>query len=421
MNVMAMRWVAIVISLMLAPCRGDSPEDYYQAARQAHERKDYAAYVSNLQQVLDAGTRHPVIYLGLAGGYAQLGNRHEALAWLDRYAALGIVAPIEEDADLQSIRSTPEFQSILRRFKNSLRPTHHSAIAFQLSEARFIPEGIAYDATTGSFFLSSILQKKVVRIDRGGEIADFIAGRDELGPVLGMNVDAGTRSLWISTSSIPEIKADTLHVSPGIFQFNLRDGSRQAGFTLTDAAPHQFGDVIAGPDGRAYTSDSASGGSVYVTGTDGRLQEFAGSGLFRSPQGLCFSKDGRTLFVADYVRGLFGIDVQSRKSYRLEPPGNVTLVGIDGLYFHDGGLLATQNGVTPQRILRVALDSKLRTVTAVIILESSHPRFREITLGVVARGALYYVANSQFGAYLEHPDAELQPPLILKLPLHVER
>jgi len=416
-----MRWTLFLLLLAAAPCRAAGPEDYYQAAQQAYGRKDYAAYVADLQQVLNAGTRHPVVYLGLARGYAQLGDKQQALAWLNRIAALGIVMPIEKEGDLQSLRATPEFQAILQRFTRSLRPTHHSEVAFQLSEPRFVPEGIAYDAASGSFFLSSILQKKIVRIDRDGKAADFISGRAELGPILGMNVDGGTHSLWISTSSIAEIKADTGHVAPGIYQFDTRNGALLAGFTLTDAAPHQLGDVVAGPDGRAYTTDSASGGSVYVTGGDGRLHEFAGSGLFRSPQGLCFSPDGRTLFVADYVRGLFGIDVESRQGLRLEPPDNVTLAGIDGLYLQDGGLLATQNGVTPQRVLRIALDSTLRKISAVTILESNHPRFREITLGVVVRNAFYYVANSQLDAYLENPAVELQPPLVLKLPLSRSR
>jgi len=411
---------ALLLSSIAA--RAATAEDYYQAARKAHEDKDYSSYVENLRKVLDAGTRHPVIYLNLAGGHALLGNSQEAFAWLDRYAALGISAPIEEQPDLKSLRAEPQFQSILQRFKDNLRPTDHSKVAFRLTEARFIAEGVAYDAATGDFFVSSILQKKVVRVKRNGKIESFIAGRKELGPVLGMSVDARNHGLWVSTSSIREIKSDTTPVPSGIYQYDLRKGTLLAAYTFTDSAAHQLGDVVPGPDGKAYTSDSSSGGSVYVTGSNGRLEEFAGSGLFRSPQGLCFSPDGRTLFVADYVRGLFGIDVRTRQSFRLEPPANTTLVGIDGLYMHEGALIATQNGVNPNRVLRIDLQSAgagriEHTVAAVTVLESNHALFDEITLGVVARDALYYVANGQFGNYLANPDADPEPPVILELPL----
>ena len=414
--------VAAVMLLFATSGRAATAEDYFQAARRAHDSQDYANYVANLQKVLEAGTRHPVIYLSLAGGYAQLGNRPEALAWLDRYAALGIAAPIEDDADLQSLRSAPEFQAIRQRFRQNLRPTHHSKVGIQLTETRFIAEGVAFDPATGDFFVSSILQKKVVRVDRRGKIEDFIAGRKELGPVLGISVDARNHSLWVSTSTISEIAADTAPVASGIYQYDLRDGALLAGYAFADSAPHQLGDVVPGPDGRAFTSDSTSGGSVYVTSSDGRLEEFAGSGLFRSPQGMCFSADGRTLFVADYVRGLFGIDVRSRQSFRLEPPPNTTLVGIDGLYAHAGALIATQNGVNPNRVLRIGLapagqDEFQRRISDVRVLESNHPRFHEITLGVVARNALYYVANGQFASYLQDPQAVLEPPVILELPL----
>ena len=151
--------VAAVMLLFATSGRAATAEDYFQAARRAHDSQDYADYVANLQKVLEAGTRHPVIYLSLAGGYAQLGNRPEALAWLDRYAALGIAAPIEDDADLQSLRSAPEFQAIRQRFRQNLRPTHHSKVGIQLTETRFIAEGVAFDPATGDFFVSSILQK----------------------------------------------------------------------------------------------------------------------------------------------------------------------------------------------------------------------------------------------------------------------
>ena len=417
-----MKFVLAVLLLASARVLAADPEDFYKAARQAHERKDYAGYVENLLKVLDAGTRHPVIYLGLAGGYAQLSDKAQAIAWLDRYAALGIVAPIEDDPDLQPLRATPEFQAVLKIFTHSLRPTHRSKVGFQLAETRFIAEGVAYDPDTGDFFVSSILQKKVVRVKRSGGVEDFVAGRKELAAVLGLSVDSRSHSLWVATSSIPELKEGAPRTPPGVYQYDLRDGALLAGHTLDDSEPHVLGDVVPGPDGRAYTSDSASGGSVYVTAPGGHLEEFAGSGLFRSPQGLCFTPDGRTLFVADYVRGLFSIDVRSRQSFKLDRPTNVTLTGIDGLYFHHGALIATQNGVNPNRVLRIALAAASpgqpqRRIAAVTVLESNNPQFQEITLGVVARDTLYYVANGQFDSYLANPDGDLKAPLILALPL----
>lgn len=38
-------------------------------------------------------------------------------------------------------------------------------IAFRISEKDLIPEGIAYDPATASFFVSSIFKNKIIRIE----------------------------------------------------------------------------------------------------------------------------------------------------------------------------------------------------------------------------------------------------------------
>ncbi|MCI0614980.1 hypothetical protein L0244_18475, partial [bacterium] len=157
---------------------------------------------------------------------------------------------------------------------------------------------------------------------------------------------------------------------------------------------------------------------VYVIPHDGKKMElFVGGDLFRSPQGLCFSPDEKALFVADYVRGIYAFDIKSKSSFKLQPPDSATIVGIDGLYFYKNSLIATQNGINPNRVIRIYLNEQLNKIEQVKILESNNKLFDEITLGTIADGNFYYVGNSQFGKYLENPKAELHAPMILKLSL----
>jgi hypothetical protein len=56
----------------------------------------------------------------------------------------------------------------------------------------------------------------------------------------------------------------------------------------------------------------------------------------------------------------------------------------------------------------------------VTVLERAHSRYDEPTLGVVVGDALYYVANSQYGALRDDgtlDDARLKEPTILRMPL----
>jgi hypothetical protein len=69
--------------------------------------------------------------------------------------------------------------------------------------------------------------------------------------------------------------------------------------------------------------------------------------------------------------------------------------GVDGLYFHRGELIATQNGFSPKRVLRIVLDKPMRAIRRVDVLQGQHPAFGEPTLGVLRGEMFEYVANEK--------------------------
>jgi sugar lactone lactonase YvrE len=58
---------------------------------------------------------------------------------------------------------------------------------------------------------------------------------------------------------------------------------------------------------------------------------------FVSPQGLDFAPDEKRLFVADYAKGVFVVDLLTKRYAPLAPAPDSTMLGIDGLYFYRGG------------------------------------------------------------------------------------
>jgi hypothetical protein len=97
------------------------------------------------------------------------------------------------------------------------------------------------------------------------------------------------------------------------------------------------------------------------------------------------------------------------------------MLGIDGLYFYKGSMIGVQNGVNPQRLIRVKLSRDMRAFESFEILEANNPLFSEPTLGVIRNGELLFNANSQWDAINEQgqftaPD-KLQELRILKLKL----
>jgi sugar lactone lactonase YvrE len=414
-------WYCLLILIAAMPVPAQQTQtktasEYYEIARKAYADKDYEAYVKNLQAVVQAGTTHPIIFYDLAAGYALLGKKQESVLWLNRIADLGIMFPAADDQDFASIRNTPEFAQVLARFQQNLKPTDRSKIAFTIPENDFVAEGVAYDPTQKLFYSGSILKHKIVSIDSTGKIQDFSSNEDGLWSVLGMSVDPARQTLWVSTANFPELEKGKNQAA--IVKYDLKSKKVLGRYEPPETeAGNQFGDVIVNSAGDAFTTDSLSPAVYTIPHETNKLELFIGGDLFRSPQGLCFSGDEKTLYVADYTRGIFAIDLKNKSHVKLTVPVNTTVVGIDGLYFYKDSLIATQNGVKPNRVLRLFLNKEKNGIERVGVLESNHKLFGEITLGTIMGDSLYYVANSQFGEYVNNPKTELHAPLILKLPL----
>jgi len=389
--------------------------DFYDAATKAYKAKDYKSFVENLNKTLDAGANHPRIYYNLACGYALLGDAPKSIEWLNRIAALGISYDIEKDEDLSSIRSTPEFQSVLEKFKQNQKPVVHSAVAFTLPRD-FVPEGLTYDPAQKMFYAGSILLKKILQVDTKGASTDISSSQDGLYEVLGMSIDHKRNFLWASSAQFIDADTDAKKVS-ALFRYDLKTKRLLKRYDLPSDQPHQLGDVIVNRAGDAYTTDSLNPAIYYVDHQKDQLAKFEVGDLFRSPQGLCFSPDEKLLFVADYVRGLIAIDLSTKSHWNVKPPADATIAGIDGLYEYKGHLIATQNGFNPNRILRLTLNNTNEQVTRVEVLEVGDPKGGEFTLGVIVGNEFYFVANSQLESYYEDHKAKLNPTEIRKIKL----
>ncbi len=412
-----MRKVAFFVALCFtcAFISAQTASEYYDAAMKAYKAKDYQSFVENLQKTLDAGAIHPRIYYNLACGYALLGNSPKAIEWLNRIASLGISYDIEKDEDLSSIRSTPEFQTILEKFKQNQKPIVHSQVAFTLPQD-FVPEGVTYDPSQKVFYAGSILLKKIVAVDAHGAATDISTAEDGLYEVLGMSIDHKRNFLWASSAQFIDADNDARKVS-ALFRYDLKTKKLLKRYNLPSDQPHQLGDVIVNRAGDAFTTDSLNPAIYRVDHQSDKLEKIEVGDLFRSPQGLCFSTDEKLLFVADYVRGLFAIDLSTKSHWNVKAPADVTVAGIDGLYQNKDQLIATQNGFNPNRVLRITLNNTKEQVTRVEVLEVGDPKDGEFTLGVITGNEFYFVGNSQLEAYYENHKAALSPTMIRKLKL----
>jgi sugar lactone lactonase YvrE len=387
-----------------------------------YKAAEYPAYLANLQQASDLRPNHPRLLYNLAGAYALNGKTDESFALINRIIAMGLYFPFEKDDDFKSLGPDLMKQAMAMAGKNK-RAVNASARAFTLPDKELIPEGIAHDPVSGKFFVSSIHKGKIVSIDKNGTVSDFSSAGDGLWSVSGMKVDARRRVLWASTTAFSQMAGHNAadEGKAGVFKYDLSTGKLLDKYLLPNTPEkHALGDLIVDKTGRVYATDSVAPVIYTIAPGGNSLEVFLRDPAFNSLQGLAFTKDEKILYVADYSKGIFRIDLPSKAITQIKPSQNVVLLGIDGLYFLGGNLIAIQNGVNPQRVIHIGLNQGKTEALATKTLEANHADFFEPTLGVLVDNNFYYVANSQWPLVNEKgvlDKEKLREPVILKLKL----
>jgi hypothetical protein len=90
----------------------------------------------------------------------------------------------------------------------------------------------------------------------------------------------------------------------------------------------------------------------------------------------------------------------------LKAPGNVTFFGLDGLYPVGDDLLAVQNGVEPQRVLRIKPGRDDTSATAEPIAVDAGT-MTDLSLGFIEGDTFRFIAGSGWALFDPTPT---QPP-----------
>lgn len=386
-------------------------------AAAAAEAQDSAGYLAKMEAAVALRPDFPRMLVNLAA--AQLANQREdeALATLGRLAALGAHSPVEKSAEFAALRGRPEFQAVVKKLAANLYPQGAGEIAFSLPGMTGAIEGIAWREKTGEFFFGDAHHRCVwiragaTKDDKGGEraVRRFTPEGEELWGVLGLAVDEERGILWAATSAVPAMAgfAQPMDGTAGLAEIDLATGAVRRVVPVVrkegDRDSHVLGDLAVGPDGSVYLPDSGGPTVWRLAPGAAALEAWAESAEFLSLQGAVVAPELGGLYLADHANGLLRVDLASRAVRRLEPPADTTLIGIDGLVrAPNGDLVAVQNGLRPNRVLRIALEAGGEAVAGVTVLESAHLTMAAPSLGcIAAAGDFFFVGNSGWARFDE--------------------
>lgn len=422
--------LTILAPLTLPAQRAESVATARRLNRAAGQRlaaQDTAGAADSLRLAARAWPLQGAYLLTAARWAALAGRTDTALALLADANRMGF-AWLGTHPAFAGLQENSGFRALVAGSAVNQEPVVKSAVFRTLPDPWLHPEGVAFDPRNGRVFVSSVRQRKVVVIEPDGRVRDFVPANAGLDAVLGVSVDTARGVLWFTTGYTPEQDGPAAGLAGGsmLLAANLSDGTVTERWTLPDTSGgHLLGDVILAPNGTVYTTDSRSP-IVYRVPAPGK-----GGVLARMPwqskdwislQGLAFTPDGGTAWLADWATGLYRIDVTSGSVTPITSDPSIFTLGVDGLYLMGTRrLVALQNGIAPARVVAFDLDAGGTRIERMQLLDRHLPQAIEPTLGVMVPGGLLYVANAPWGLYGANgsvdPEKPFPAPILLRLPL----
>jgi hypothetical protein len=372
-----------------------------KSLQQTHAAKDAAAYLHDAVTLHDFLNGSPVSILQLMLSQLLAGKDDEAMQSFGQYVRMGQSDEgVLQSKQFDALRALPQYSTLHAEMVANDGSKSAATKVFGLADAGLLPEDIDYDATTKLFYITSVLKKEILAVDMNGKAHIFTTGPDKW-PMMALKVDAQRHLLWAT-----EIALDGFPWSPSedwgrsaILLYDLKTGKLR--WRVEGPAHTSLGDMTLTAGGDAVVSDGDNGG-VYRVRRETQQIERLDAGDFISPQTPAMLPGGEQALIPDYVRGIGILNFKTKHVAWIPMEGRYALSGIDGLYLSGHTLIATQNGTSPERVVRFELDRSLSRVESESIIERKTPTLGDPTHGVVVDGRFYYIANSGWDTMDEH-------------------
>ena len=375
--------------------------------------------IEAVQKLLEQRANDPTLYFFLARFNAQAGDAKSSAEALGKVAQYGDGFLPAQDG-FERVWNDAAFQAARAKLEARLPRLDYAPTAFQLEDPLFIPEGIAYDAPSRMFFLGSIPQRRIVRVDAATQAVQTFAGAEaNLDAVLGVAVDAPRRILYaVSTSALTT--AGQARPRNAVVAFDIDTHRLLRRYDIPEA--QQLNDVAIAPGGRAFVTDSASG-AVYElpVKTPAAARAVVAAGQLRGSNGIAASPDAKRVYVA-HSTGIAMVDLDTGELRRVANETRENVAAIDGLYEWQGQLVAVENLTNPGRVIVITLSSDGTKITRVqTLLSHHHSALYEPTTGAVTPNGFFLLAATGVSHYnaqgaIVRPE-RLPPPTVLRIPL----
>jgi hypothetical protein len=345
--------------------------------------------IATVEKLMSSLPDHGAALYFLAVSKQHLRETREALSLLKECVALQEGFDPSGDPEFRGLKGEKEFDSLVESVHKDFPVMALAHQALVTEEKNLIPEGLAYDEKQEVFYMSSLHRRKIVKITMESRVADFVPEeRYKLLPVLGIRLDPRDGTVWSATTNFAKDawRTELVHFDA--------EGNLLGRYSPKGPEKHGFNDLVVRKNGEVYTTSTSTHLVFRWNPKSATFDTLPVNRVLMHPNGIALADDDHTLFVADDL-GVVKIDLADRSSHDVTPGVRSTLAGIDGLYWHNGSLVAVQNGIGSPRVAVFRLSKDGTRVVQTSVLEN-RSRFTVLpTTGAIRGDDFYFIANSQ--------------------------
>ncbi len=391
------------------PPAGQQLSHWMNQAARAYHAGDHEAWVEATTHLHRLRPYNQDFMTHLVKGHALTGNLRGAFDMMLAMQQQGLAADWDSVEEVEALRDTRLYDHLSDLMKEAGQPFGDVELWSTLDRDVVMPEALAIEPGGERMFLGTVRDGRILVSDDDGENWELFASPEsiaELQGVFDLVVDADNGFLWVATGRVPQFQGEPREdgVRSSLLRFDLASGELDAEFPLsTGSGRNLLGSLAVAADGTVYAADTMAPVIYRLDDEEEGLHTYFGHQNFTSLRGLALGPDDRLLYIADYELGIFVIDADGGKqAWKLAVPETLNEGGIDGLFFWNSHLVAIQNGISPQRVVRLELGPDGLGVVAVAPIAAARPEFDTPTFGVMDGQNLYFLAASHW----QHVDAE---------------
>lgn len=334
-------------------------------------------------------------------GAALQGDRSGAYEMMLHMQQQGLAQDFNTMEDTVPIRGTQAYDHVNDLLRRAADPAGSAQPMFTLPEDLLLPTSIAWDPTREKYLVGDAREGAVFAVDTDGNTETLVTASadNRLQGIYSLLVDEKANRLWVTsnpTQVFAGFSRDSAHPAE-LVAFNLDDMSVAGRYPVpVDGKPHRLGGMVQTPGGDIYVVDGILPVIYRLVAGEDQLKPFVAAGGMISLRGIAISDDGTKIYIADYEMGLMALDLEAKRAFGVKAPETLNLGGIEGLFFWDNHLVLIQNGISPQRVMRLKLNDAGTEVEEIAPLAVALEMFNKPDFGTMKGDDLVFFANSHW-------------------------